>query len=99
MTTIKRIRNTSATVHTFPNGIEILYSYSTPVAVYFPGYFSKIWRTEEHYSVTTSRQLNEYCRENGSPVEMVEQSSISAMSNPENYARAMEIANELEEVA
>ena len=78
---IKRIRNTSAT-----NGFEVLYSYSTPVAAYFPGVFPKIWRTEQRYSVTTSRQLNEYCRENGSPVEMVEQSEINAIANLENAA-------------
>ena len=80
---IRRIRQTSATVCTLSNGIEVLYSYSTPVAAYFPGVFPKIWRTEQRYSVTTSRQLNEFCRENGSPVEMVEQSTIYAVANLE----------------
>ena len=62
MTKIKRIRSTSATVHTLPSGIEVLYSYSTPVACYFPS-CGVTWRTNEWYSVTTSRQLNDWCRD------------------------------------
>jgi len=61
MKTIKRIRNTSATLHTLDNGIQVLYSYSTPVACYFPE-SNVTWRTNEYYSVTTSRQLNEWCK-------------------------------------
>ena len=81
---VRRIRQTSATVVTLPNQIEVLYSYETPVAAFFPGFNPKIWRTEQRYSVTTSRQLNEFCRENGSPVEMVEQSTINAVANMAN---------------
>ena len=92
MTKIKRIRSTSATVHTFENGIEVLYSYSTPVAAYFPGYFAKIWSTEEYYSVTTSRHLNEYCRENGSPVEMVSQESINGVTGIYETMKLEEVA-------
>ena len=78
MTTIKRIRSTSATVHTFPNGIEVLYSYSTPVACYFPS-CGVTWRTNEYYSVTTSRQLNEWCK--GYPeAELIEQGWINGVA-------------------
>ena len=78
MTTIKRIRSTSATVQTFENGIEVLYSYSTPVACYFPA-SGVTWRTSEHYSVTTSRQLSEWCK--GYPeAELVEQGWINLVA-------------------
>ena len=78
MTTIRRIRSTSATVHTFESGIEVLYSYSTPVACYFPA-AGVTWRTSEYYSVTTSRQLNEWCK--GYPeAELVEQGWINLVA-------------------
>ena len=76
--TIRRIRSTSATVHTLPNGIEVLYSYSTPVACYFPA-SGTTWRTSEWYSVTTSRQLNEWCRGYPEAVE-VEQGWVNGVA-------------------
>ena len=81
---IRRIRTTSATVMTLPNGIEVLYSYSTPVAAFFRGDNPRIWRTEQRYSKTTSRQLNEWCCDNGSPVEFVGQETINAVANLAN---------------
>ena len=74
---VKRIRNTSATVCTMANGIEVLYSYSTPVACYFPT-CGVTWRTSEYYSVTTSRQLNEWCK--GYPeAELIDQGWINGV--------------------
>ena len=42
----------------FPNGVEVFFSYKTPVAGYHPdkGYL----RTKEWYSSTTSRHINKY---------------------------------------
>ena len=74
---IKRIRSTSATVYTMPNGTEVLFSYSTPVAVYFPD-TGEAWRTSTNYSRTTSRQLNEWFRDYPEPM-MVDQSAIDAL--------------------
>lgn len=52
----KRIRSTNAHVVTCDDGTQILFSYTTPVAVYLPelGYY----RTSQRYSVTTSRHVN-----------------------------------------
>lgn len=86
---LKRIRNTGATVYTMPNGIEVLFSYSTPVAVYFPA-TGEAWRTSTKYSVTTSRQLNEWFREYPEPM-IVDQSAIDALFKPSNIAKAMEL--------
>ena len=74
---LKRIRGTSATVYTMPNGTEVLFSYLTPVAVYFPD-TGETWRTSTKYSVTTSRQLNEWFRDYPEPM-MVDQSAIDAL--------------------
>ena len=86
---LKRIRNTSATVYTMPDGIEVLFSYSTPVAVYFPA-TGEAWRTSTKYSVTTSRQLNEWFRDYPAP-QMVDQSAIDALLKPDNVAKAMDL--------
>ena len=45
-------------VISFPNGVEVFFSYKTPVAGYHPdkGYL----RTKEYYSSTTSRHINKY---------------------------------------
>ena len=42
----------------FPSGVEVFFSYKTPVAGYHPdkGYL----RTKEWYSSTTSRHINKY---------------------------------------
>lgn len=90
---LKRIRKTSATVLTMPTGIEILFSYSTPVAVYFPA-TGETWRTSTKYSVTTSRQLNEWFRDYPEPM-MVQQSAIDALLKESNIAKAMELVANL----
>jgi hypothetical protein len=44
------------------DGTEVLFSYSTPVAALVPG---KGWiRTEQFYSVTTSKHINRWLAEN-----------------------------------
>jgi hypothetical protein len=46
------------------DGTEVLFSYQTPVAALVPG---KGWmRTEEFYSVTTSKHINRWLAENAS---------------------------------
>jgi hypothetical protein len=75
---IERVRQTSATVITLPNDIEVLYSYSTPVACYFPA-SGTTWRTSERYSVTTSRQVNAWCKDYPEAVE-VEQGWINGVA-------------------
>ena len=46
------------TVLSYPNGSEVFFSYSTPVAGYSPsnGYF----KTDKWYSSTTTRHINKY---------------------------------------
>ena len=46
------------TVLSYPNGTEVFFSYSTPVAGYSPvlGYV----KTEDWYSSTTTRHINKY---------------------------------------
>ena len=46
------------TVLSYPNGSEVFFSYSTPVAGYHPklGYV----RTQQWYSSTTTRHINKY---------------------------------------
>lgn len=39
------------------NGATILFSYQTPVAANYQGAF---YRTAEHYSVTTSKHINQW---------------------------------------
>ena len=51
-------RTATISVVTFPNDVEVLFSYNTPVAGYHPdlGYV----RTKKYYSQTTSRHINKY---------------------------------------
>ena len=58
MMKLERVRNTSATVVTLADGIEVLYSYSTPVACRFESCVA--WKTGEKYSRTTTRHVNEW---------------------------------------
>ena len=46
------------TVLSYPNGSEVFFSYSTPVAGYSPsnGYF----KTDQWYSSTTTRHINKW---------------------------------------
>ena len=50
------------TVLSYPNGSEVFFSYSTPVAGYSPsnGYL----KTEQWYSSTTTRHINKYLPDN-----------------------------------
>ena len=41
-----------------PNGTTILFSYKTPVACNVPG--TGFYRTEQHYSSTTSKHINRW---------------------------------------
>lgn len=52
-------------------GNVILFSYKTPVAAYMPGI--GFMRTNVHYSVTTSRHINTWLRNNGAILETVAQ--------------------------
>ena len=54
---LKRRGKTSATVISFGD-VEVLFSYSTPVAAFVPG--RGYLRTAQHYSVTTSRHINQW---------------------------------------
>ncbi len=57
---------------TLTDGRVILYSYDVPVAVFIPGRGAV--KTSAHYSTTTSRHANTFCRENSrrdvAPVEV-----------------------------
>ena len=46
-----------------PDGISVLFSYSTPVACHVPG--EGYFKTVEHFSVTTSRHINKWLALNG----------------------------------
>lgn len=46
------------TVLKFNNGLEIFFSYETPVAGYEPN--NGFFRAKKYYSVTTSKHINEY---------------------------------------
>jgi hypothetical protein len=48
------------TLVTLANGTEIFFSYQTPVAGRRNG---KYFRTEHHYSVTTSKHIGQYLRD------------------------------------
>lgn len=53
---------TTSTQISLADGTEVLFSYSTPVAALVPG---KGWiRTEQFYSVTTSKHINRWLAEN-----------------------------------
>ena len=69
---VTRIRSTKATVHWYPDGKKVLFSYGTPQAVCFPG--GLCIRTECYFSVTTSRHTNEWC--DGAGAEVVPHSRI-----------------------
>ncbi len=56
--TIRRVRNTAAAIIERSDGSSVLYSYRTPVAAFVPGL--GYMRTEEYFSVTTSRHANEF---------------------------------------
>jgi hypothetical protein len=58
---VKQVTTTSTQV-SLADGTEVLYSYSTPVAALVPG---RGWlRTNEFHSVTTSKHINRWFREN-----------------------------------
>jgi hypothetical protein len=53
--------------------VEVLFSYSTPVAVRGPTHH---YKTEQKWSVTTSRHINKFLPENQSRVEIVPQDDL-----------------------
>ena len=78
------------TVVTFPNYVEVFFSYNTPVAGYHPdlGYV----RTKQYYSQTTSRHINKYLDLKGNNLDVhftsVDQETINDLVNykvPESY--------------
>jgi len=101
MITLKRQGNTSATVLSIGGGIEVLFSYETPVAVSYPQ--GVMWRSKEYMpgggtSVTTERQINQWIRgftQTPSEVKEVKQSRIESVLDPENIAKAVWIAESL----
>jgi hypothetical protein len=68
---VKQVTVTSTQI-SLADGTEVLYSYSTPVAALVPG---RGWmRTEQFYSVTTSKHINRWLAENcGGTVQSVPQ--------------------------
>jgi hypothetical protein len=59
---LKRIRKTSAQELTLNTGAVVLISYSTPVAAFLPG--DGWYKTEKKWSSTTSKQVNQWLKEN-----------------------------------
>lgn len=90
----KQIRTTAATVHHYDDGIQILFSYKTPVAMHNPA-TGETWKTEKYYSNTTSRHVGEFVRQFSGEVKQVSPEKIAAMTEPSNIARAQELAEEL----
>jgi hypothetical protein len=74
---VKQVTVTSTQV-SLADGTEVLFSYQTPVAALVPG---KGWmRTEEFYSVTTSKHINRWLAENcGGEVATVPQWDIDQL--------------------
>jgi hypothetical protein len=51
-------RGSNQTVIEYPDGVEVLYSYNTPVAAFVPG--RGYVRSSTKYSVTTSKHVNSW---------------------------------------
>ena len=62
---------------TLPTGAVVFFSYQTPVAAQRAG--GGFVRTAEHYSVTTTRHINQWLE--GRNAETVPQSTIDAIAN------------------
>lgn len=71
MTTIQNLGSNKTSL-TLKDGTEIFFSYSTPVAAYIPG--RGYVKTDEKYSVTTSKHINSFVPPNA---EVVPQSDIN----------------------
>lgn len=54
---LKRIKGTNATQIRMSNGVTVLYSYSTPVALCIGHTY---YRTNKRWSVTTSKHINKW---------------------------------------
>jgi hypothetical protein len=65
----------------FNDGVRVLVSYGSPVAVFLPepsGYMSSgYWRTSAYFSDTTNRHINTWI--NDDPVSFVDQGQINAV--------------------
>lgn len=57
------------------DGVDVLFSYETPVAAYVVG--RGFLRTDQHYSATTTRHINRWL--NGVAAEEVPQSVIDSL--------------------
>lgn len=72
-----KLKSLSANCHQLScsNGDKILFSYETPVAAYLPdvGFI----RTEQKFSVTTSRHVNAWLA--GQPAKSVSQSFLNSL--------------------
>ena len=76
MTTIKPVKSNMTELHT-NNGNVILFSYQTPVAAMIRG--EGYVRTEQKYSVTTSKHITQWL--DGVNAKTVPQSEIDALTN------------------
>ena len=54
---VKAIASNMTELH-LSTGVVVLFSYETPVAAFIPG--AGYVRTEQHYSMTTSRHINKW---------------------------------------
>lgn len=64
--TRKQVGSKSMWVHTYTNGAQIVRSYVTPVAAYIPGL--GFFKTDEKFSVTTTRHIGVWAKMNGYPL-------------------------------
>lgn len=82
MTTIKPVKSNMTELHT-NNGNVILFSYQTPVAakLAYPEFGTGVayLRTEQKYSVTTSKHINQWL--DGVNAKTVPQSEIDALTD------------------
>jgi hypothetical protein len=53
-----KVIGSNQTVVSYPDGVDVLFSYNTPVAVFVPG--SGYLRSSTKYSVTTSKHVNSW---------------------------------------
>lgn len=68
------------TLLTLPNGIEVFFSYRTPVAAFVPG--TGYVRTGQYWSRTTTRHIGQYLRDHApqdAPVTTVDQTVLDAL--------------------
>lgn len=74
---LKKLGN-NETLIVYNNGIEILFSYETPVAGHIigEGYF----KTDTYYSVTTSKHINKYLKDFKDSAKVIRSGDIEDMA-------------------